>query len=197
MLASLNLAGFENVFGILVFFIIIGRAIAAIRKAASGGKKPSAPRASSGKRKVEHDLENFFKNLAEQAGGQEKTSPPPPPVPTQSARTVMPPPPPAAARRTAAPVRRKRTVEPVKPVAQTLKVTQPRTVAAASFSITGMMPKRAGTQPGMSSQARQEIIGMLRDQDSIRKAVVLREILGPPVSMGSSSVSDFARNAKF
>lgn len=179
-------AGFEDVFGIIIFLVVIGRIISSIKSAASAPGKPAAPKAE-----MDPDLERLFKALTGQPMPEEvKSAPapqPPPPPPVPVAKVKAKPAAPASAPVAAPPPKRAQRVEriqPVKPLRSVQDLVRPsRNWGNVSFNLGG-----AGSPAGKSAAtraARAEIMQMLQDGNSVRKAVLLREILGPPVSMRS------------
>jgi len=167
MIATIVTAGFSSdFFGIIVVMVVIGRIIGAIKKASSGG---GATEPSPGaQRKLETDLERFFQNIAGQSESLAvEHVPPPPPVPAVSvARRKV-----ASEKRTAAPVPKARPVS-----------SKPAAWGTESYGMDAAVPNRATcTETGQSSRA--EIVAMLKEKNSIRNAVILREVLGPPVAM--------------
>ena len=90
--------------------------------------------------------------------------------------------------------------EPVAPPPRREKAFAPappprRTTAASSVSAASAVTpyEKASTQASRKSSAdlfASSIVRDLREPKSLRKAIVLREVLGPPVSMRDSSQSD-------
>ena len=177
MLATRVTAGIDDFLGIIIFLVVIGRIVAAIKKATSGAS--AGKKAPGGKRQLEKDLERFFENLANQDGDRvTDIAPPPPPVPVAVKQ----------APRRAAPVAARR--------AQPVVAATPAPTSAVAFNPPPPKPSKvwSGRPFGPSvptgatcsqtgSVARTDIVRTLKNKDDIRQAILLREILGPPVSM--------------
>ncbi len=169
VIASIVLAGPEEIVPVIIVLVVIGKIIKAIKEAASKGSSPARP---AGKQKLEQDLERFFKNLTDQDGPIQ--APPPPPVPAAArparrraaSAQETPPPPPKA-------------VRPI-PAARAPKL-QP-VWGSDNYGLDDSAHGRASCSY-TAKESRREIIAMIKDSNSIKKAVLLREILGPPVSM--------------
>lgn len=174
MLANIVTAGFDNFIGIIIFLVVIGRIIGAVKKSASGAG--SSAKTPGGERKVENDLEKFFASLANQnAGYAQEKQPPPPPIPAAVVKK--------APRRAVAVPRKPLQPSPSTPPA-TMEWQPPE---AAEIPWRGKpfgpsVPTGATCSEG-ASKARADIVRMLKDRNDIRTAIVLREILGPPVSL--------------
>ena len=169
MTASIVTAGIEGLLPIIIVFVVIGRIFAAIKKASSGSQPTPG---AAGRPKIEQDLQKFFENIANQQGPAQEEEPPPPPVPVATARRAQAIP---TARRAEAPA-----PQPVVAAAPTPYMTAPTPWSGKPFGPDA--PKRS-TCSSRGTHPRAQLVSMLRDEDSIRKAVLLREILGAPVSM--------------
>lgn len=166
--SSIVTAGLEDFLPIIIFFVVIGRIFAAIKKTSSG--KQNAPGTPASRPKLETDLQKFFENIANQQGGAQEP-PPPPPVPV--------------ARKRARAIPKARVVEALEPLPVAAAAPAPYQTESKPWSgkpFGPAVPERS-TCSVSQSQSRAELVNMLKDEDSIRKAVLLREILGPPVSM--------------
>ena len=208
MLDSLIVAdGFEAIFWIVV---IVGSLIAQIVKASRQGKQRrdamgEAPQAGPGGERPQsapnEDLEAFLRNLSGEKPRRRKTTSPPPPPP---------PPPPlaspaqAARRRKKPPVPRAKPAVPrAKPVASVPPpVTAKRAAArrqpagAAEQDRTWRLRTKSAyaLKKEQAERKRSELLDALDGADSIRKAVLLREILGPPVALRKSMAGTAPRS---
>lgn len=171
-------AGFEDFFGIIIFLVVIGRIISSIKNTASAPKpKPNAP-----PQNVNPDLERFFKALTgqplqEKITEEQQDPPPPPPVPVVKSRPA-----PVVVSATTTVPRRAQPLRSVSKIKTIKTIQRPaQKWGNVSFNLGG-----ADSPAGKSAAtraARAEVMQMLRDNNSIKKAVLLREILGPPVSL--------------
>lgn len=172
VIGSIVIAGPEGIVPVIIVLVVIGKIIKAIKEASSQTPRtpsPSAPPAR--KQRLEQDLEKFFQKLADPAT-QAPAPPPPVPAAARPARRAVPvaqdspPPPPQAARRVQA--------------AQAPKA-KPKW-GTEHYGVDRSAHQRANCAY-TAKKSRQEIISMIKDDESIRKAILLREILGPPVSL--------------
>lgn len=170
-------AGFEDFFGIIIFLVVIGRIISSIKNAASA-PKPAAPPAQN----VNPDLERLFKALTGQAVPEEVTAkppapPPPPPVPVARTRPA-----PVVIPAKATVPRRAQPLQSLSRITTARNIKRPsQNWVNASLNLGG-----AGSPAGKSAAtraARADVMQMLHNSNSIKKAVLLREILGPPASL--------------
>jgi hypothetical protein len=162
--ASIVTAGIEALLPIIIVFVVIGRIFAAIKKASSGSQPTPG---AAGRPKIEQDLQKFFENIANQQGPAQEEQPPPPPVPVTTARRAQAIP---TARRAEAPA-----PQPVVAAAPMPYTTDPTPWSGKPFGPDA--PKRS-TCSSRGTHPRAELVRMLKDGNSIRKAVLLREILG-------------------
>lgn len=171
--ALIYAGGFDFV-GVIIFLVVLSKIIAAVKNASASGRQTKTDGTEG--RNVASDLEKFFQGLAEgKIEVQDETPPGPPPLPAAAMASH------SYAKRAASSGTRPPIAE--RRPDQTRK-TYPGYAPGTDrgFSITSAIPKRA--MPSASApRPRLDIMKMLKDNQSTRKAVVLREILGPPVSM--------------
>ena len=170
-------AGLEGFVPLIIVLVVVAKIAQAIKEASSGSGKSSSGSPDKA-RKIEQDLEKFFQSISDQNTAAE---PPPPPIPAARkkpvprARRVEAPPPPPMPRKAAARL-------PKAPVWGSDDYGVDASWGSDNYGIDAATPKGASCSYS-SKEARREIIDMINDPDSIKKAVLLREILGPPVSM--------------
>ncbi len=206
-------AGFDDLIGVVfVLAIIVSRIIGALRKdrkraeelAAPGERPvvaPPAPVRPPGEDELNvpgRELREFLESLAR--GSDVPVPPSPPPVPRPPAPVVLVPRPTAAGRhagesRAAARAEqradRRRTAPSVTPPpppplasapapsipVPTAVLPPPEQLPALAYALAPTLP---APPPGVS---RARLLMQLRTPDSVREAVVLREILGPPIGL--------------
>ena len=172
-----------NIVPVIIFLVVIGKIIKTIKDAASKGAAPPQRNAVK-KQKLEEDLERFFERLATQSGPAEEAAPPPVPAAAKSipkAKPVVVQAAPAQQKREPKPAARPAAAVELKP--QQVTVLRPAQAwGGVDYGMQASVPKGAVCSYGPAA-ARKEIVAMIKDDKSIRKAMLLREILGPPVSL--------------
>lgn len=132
-----------------------------------------APEEEKPKRRA-FDLGEVLRDLQEQVTAA--TQPPVPPPPPRE-ETFVPPPP----RRTAAAATNEETFDQA--AHRRLREARQRVKA-------GHVDTTSASRPSSAALFAASIVRDLREPQSLRKAIVLREVLGPPVSMRNPSHSD-------
>ena len=177
MIPRLPIAGIgagEIVWVIIALVVVIARIIRAQRET---GVQPQSPDPSRQPRPPEGnpqaELQRFLRTLAgeEEPVQAPHTQPPPPPP---QARRVQP-----AARRAPrpAPVPVARPAMAVTPKGQTRQGTGKE--AVAGLGLTDLSAGNTATQTRLQADLRRD----LRQTHALRRGILLREILGPPVAM--------------
>lgn len=178
-------SGGEGLFWLAVaIFVIISKIVQASKKNAPPTRKPDQPDAADFS--PEEELRDFLKRLSP---GTESVPPPmpqpqrpvPPPLPAQAARTTTSSQPGAArARQPATPTRA------AAPKARPVPLPQPlpaQEVVAAVKREPVRSRAPAAAVPAPENQRRAALIADLRNRESLREAIILREILGPPLAL--------------
>ena len=159
---------------IIIVASIVAQVIKSAREAGPGRKSlhPNAPPPvpPTGPSSEADELRQFLESLG---GAQQTTAPrPPPPPPRPTARRPAPPPVPTATVTPAAPVRpvpRRRAAAPTAPIAP----------APAT--------KRRRVNRTRNAVQRKVLMMAVRDRDTLQEAILLREVLGPPIAMRPAS----------
>ena len=193
-------SGAEGFIGfIVVLVIIVSQLVRAGKSISSAAGKPQRP-AERG-HAPEDELRDFLKRLsqgADQPPPLLPRQPAPPPLPHRTARTTASSRPGAARGRSQpapqpAPHRAQKVLpQPVPPAPAVIRAApapEPETVPARAE------PMRVTTPAAVASKAasrrRAGIVTVLKDREAARSAILLREILGPPLSLRRQSTHAF------
>jgi hypothetical protein len=185
---------------IYVVLVVVVSIVRAIMRAAKGGAVKSSPAPGSGdtdeQRRV-REIQERIRRIAAERRGRAPAAPPlhvpatvPPtvlraPVPTMAAprrgaeefRRALPPP--LDARASGAEAERQAQLrEHVRVLEEKKMLTQRQAVHAADAR-----RELAESEAGLRTTARAALLGDLRTADTLRRAFVLREVLGPPVGL--------------
>jgi len=158
---------------VIIAATIIAQVVKLFRRARP--QQPSAPPATGEQQAPQDELSEFLRQLT---GAPQR--PPSAPAPTPAAAPPAPPPVPEAPKAAAArPVERPRraAARRVQSVAPTRPIAPAEPQPAASMDDDAY---KAHRRSGMASALQLQVLGMVRDKNGLRQAVLLREILGPP-----------------
>jgi hypothetical protein len=158
-------AGLEELFPIAIL-VIIGIVGKIIKK--GGGGNPQTPAKSGSAVSPQDQLSQFLQSITDQsvapvATVQRTAAPPqqrmPPPVPRQAAPSPQP------------------------PLDKTGEAAEKQRDGAMAVSADDMVRPRSRPSRGIARAIRRELV----DSDGLRRAIVLSEILGPPVGLKKQS----------
>ena len=210
-------SGGEGLFWfVVVLFVIISKIVKATKKDPSppaGSPRPLTP-ASTGEFSPEEELRDFLKRLSQ---GADQPPPPvrpvrpvatPQPLPAETMRTTTSsqpgasrttaphpvyPPPPVHKPHRASPRRAARSMEPPCPqpaVCLEPPCPQPAFFHAATEPVCVPTPY-ALASPAAGDKRRANLVAFLKDQGSLREAIILREILDQPLAMRRQATHAF------
>ena len=160
-------SGDNYIFVLVVLATIIAQIVKAVRKAsprtpASAGPRPADPTPDRAPAAPNDELQQFLQSLTGVA--PPKPAPVPPPVAQVVAPVTPPPPPPAL-----------KVLEPVAP--------EPFMPPADAGGMHNHDPyKKAKASAGKPRLERDDIVKDIEHPGSLKKAIILREVLGPPLA---------------
>jgi len=200
-------SGGEGIFWfVVIVFVIVSNIVKAMKKKQdatppAGSPKPRTP-VSKGEYSPEEELRDFLKRLSQDADQPPPLAPArpvakPPPLPAEVARTTTssqpgvarPPAPPYAHRARPRPANPH--PEPRAPaVVQAPPLPQPVVYQAAPEPVRASVPA-APDAPTAADKRRADLVAFLKDRGCLQEAILLREILDPPLAMRRKAAHAF------
>lgn len=168
-------AGIDDLIGVVVFFIVIARIIGALKKNLT---KPDPNTAHDAPQPQENTLQSFFEMLEQQA--RKPAVPPPTPYPPSVPKKERP--------------TQQTSVRTVTVSQKPEKESIPKTFFVPdviSPQHPGLSKKSDPAEINESSKLRAAIIEDVRTASSLKKALVLSEVLGPPVGLRQNHLTRF------